>query len=149
MPSHPLEKVVEWWEGAYHSEDNQDESDDKHGSEPHLFMSPELVIDQPGNEPDHYGQRRYAGQRPGGPVKLKHIRKGCECSGQDSKQAKSKAANTSRQHSGGSRTIGKWSHSWLYKRGLDLPPRPRSQVCHDVYSPFLVNRKHFGHQGSQ
>ena len=151
MPSHPLEKSVEWREGADHSEEDQDESDDKHGSEPHLFLSPEPVIDQPGNEPDHHGQRRYAGQWPGWLVKLKRIRKGGECSGQYSKQAKSKAANTSRQHSGGSRAIGKWSQSWLYKRirGLDLPPRPRSQLCHDVYSTFLVNRKHFGHKGSQ
>src|SRR5437660_798772 len=98
MPSHPLEKVVEWREGADHSEDNQDASDDKHGSEPHLFISPEPVIDQPGNEPDHYGQCRYAAQRPGWLVKLKHICKGGECRGQDSKQAKSKAADTSRHH---------------------------------------------------
>src|SRR6266568_9282009 len=143
MPSHSLEKVVEWRESADHSEDNQDERDEKHGSEPHLFMSPEPVIDQPGNEPDHNGQRRYASQRPGWLVKLKHIRKGGECRGQYSQQAKSKAANTSSQHSGGSRAIGKWSQSWLYKRIL----RPRSQWCHDVYSPLLVNRKHFGHKG--
>ena len=95
-----LEKDVEWREGANHSEENQDKRDEKHGSEPRLFLSPEPVIGQPSNKPDHNSQCQYASQRPTWPIKLQHICKGWKCRGQDSKQAKNKAANTCCQYSG-------------------------------------------------